>query len=54
VNVAAIWKAGEGWTEEESASWGVRELALVSGGLHGSNWTGIGSGGVRGVGLIVS
>jgi len=54
VDLTAIWKGVEGWSVEESAAWGVKELGEVSGGLHGSNWTGLGSGGTRGVALIVS
>jgi len=54
VDVTAIWKGVDGWSEQESAAWGINELSSVSGGLHGSSWTGPWSGGVKGVGLIVS
>ncbi|KAL7410763.1 hypothetical protein BDY24DRAFT_443699 [Mrakia frigida] len=54
VEVSAIWRGAEGWNESESAAWGLRELETVSGGLHGSNWTGASSGGVTGFRLVTS
>lgn len=50
VNVTGIWRGVDGWSEQDSISWGEKKLEMVSGGLHGSP----GTGGVRGVALVVS
>ncbi|KAL7411580.1 hypothetical protein BDY24DRAFT_435732 [Mrakia frigida] len=50
VNVTGIWRGVDGWSEQDSISWGKEELEMVSGGLHGSPVTG----GTRGVALVTS